>query len=131
MYNCDLCKNSNTDLCKDCRSPHWGSCYYEYDELKEEKYNINTTKDKLYEFNYEFQGQTYEIRDKGQWNKFMKSHGINDDIKQTPRRPEELKRQEYKPIPARELADDMLRTAQKLGIQRKIGQEIRQKIGRR
>ncbi len=92
---------------------------------------FNTTKDKLYEFNYEFQGKTYDIRSKGQWNKFMKAHNLHDDIKQSPRQQGEFKKQEYKPIPAKELANDMLKTAQELGIRQKIGQELRQKLRRR
>ncbi len=91
---------------------------------------FNTHKDKLYEFNYEFKGQTFEIRGKGQWNKFMKTHNLHDDIKQSPRKPSEYLKQDYKPVPAKELANDMLKEAQRLGIQKKIGEELRRKIRR-
>lgn len=77
---------------------------------------FNTTKDKLYEFDYAFGAKTYEIRSKGQWNRFMKEHGLHDDIKQTTRQPSEY----MKPVDNRkEHREDLKKTM--IGIAREKG----------
>jgi hypothetical protein len=49
-----------------------------------------TSKDKLFEFTAGWFKKDIEIRSKGQWKRFMKQHGLHDDIKQSPRKENEF-----------------------------------------
>lgn len=91
--NCDICKNENSEFCKDCHmSSYWGKCYFELDEQKETDFVNLVHRDRLYHFvDYDTTGKPIEFTSKSQWKKHLKKLGRTDDMPQGKIRPEDLK----------------------------------------
>ena len=85
-----------------------------------------TSKDKLWEFNTRFKSEEVQIRSKGQWKKFMKKHGLHDDVpkKFSPTEPP------YKPVPRKEIAEKMMERLQERGAYHKLVPELRKALRR-
>ena len=90
---------------------------------------FNTPKDKLFEFTTYHLGKRFEIRDKKQWKKFMRKHGLNDDVdkmdfSQRDKRP-------YKPIDKKFVAEKMMEKLQSDGTYHRLVPELRNALKRR
>lgn len=97
------------------------SCFANRPSVKKSGIGIfNTSKDKLWEFKEEFKGRQYEIRTKGQWKRFMKERGLHDDVKQSPRKKDDFIKNEYKPVPRKEIAECMLQELHDKGLYHKL-----------
>lgn len=83
---------------------------------------FNTTKDKLFHFTDEVNfREPIEIRGKDHFDKLCKQKGITwRDIKQSPRKVQDLKKEEYKPVPRKFIADAIRQELQSKGLSGKL-----------
>lgn len=84
-----------------------------------------TSKDKLWEFETHHLGKRVDIRSKGQWKKFMKRHGLHDDVSKP-----DFNKQTYKPVSRKFIAEKMMENLQKKGTYHKLVPELRKALRR-
>ena len=88
---------------------------------------FHTSKDKLWEFETSHLGKRFQIRSKGQWKKFMKQHGLHDDVSKKP----DFTKRTYKPVSRKFIAEKMFERLQERGTYHKLVPELRKALGRR
>lgn len=89
-----------------------------------ENKHFYTSRDKLWEFNTRFLNKEVEIRSKGQWKKYMKQHGLHDDVSKKPN----FSKPAFKPTPRQEIKKLMLEKLQKDGTYHKLVPELRRAL---